>query len=86
MSTDDDFVRHTCNDGGGPRWGRKTSGCPRCDELLAGAAPREAHPAIQAVKRRQADDEQRAADIREHFASDRHRSGGCGIVCTYGDW
>ena len=32
-------TRHTC---GGPKFGRKTPGCPRCDELLAGApaAPR----------------------------------------------
>lgn len=25
---------HTCNDGSGPQFGRKTPGCPRCDELL----------------------------------------------------
>lgn len=29
-------TQHTC---GGPVFGRKTPGCPRCDELLAGAAP-----------------------------------------------
>lgn len=29
-------TRHTC---GGPVFGRKTPGCPRCDELLAGAEP-----------------------------------------------
>lgn len=29
-------TKHTC---GGPAFGRKTPGCPRCDELLAGAAP-----------------------------------------------
>lgn len=27
---------HTC---GGVNFGRKTAGCPRCDELTAGAAP-----------------------------------------------
>lgn len=32
-------TKHTCNDGNGPAFGRKTPGCPRCDELLAGAAP-----------------------------------------------
>jgi hypothetical protein len=32
-------TRHTCNDGRGPAWGRKTPGCPRCDELAAGAEP-----------------------------------------------
>ena len=29
-------TKHTC---GGPAFGRKTPGCPRCDELIAGAAP-----------------------------------------------
>lgn len=32
-------TKHTCNDGRGPAFGRKTAGCPRCDELLAGATP-----------------------------------------------
>lgn len=32
-------VRHTCNDGAGPHWGRRTRGCPRCDALEAGAQP-----------------------------------------------
>lgn len=31
-------TQHTC---GGPKFGRKTPGCPRCDELLAGDAPRD---------------------------------------------
>ena len=29
-------TKHTC---GGPVFGKKTPGCPRCDELLAGSAP-----------------------------------------------
>ena len=29
-------AKHTC---GGPVFGQKTPGCPRCDELLAGAEP-----------------------------------------------
>lgn len=33
-------TEHTCNGGGGPVWGRKTRGCPRCEELLAGAPSR----------------------------------------------
>jgi hypothetical protein len=32
-------AKHTCNDGHGPVFGRKTPGCPRCDQLLAGAKP-----------------------------------------------
>lgn len=31
-------TQHTC---GGPKFGRKTRGCPRCDELLAGAPARD---------------------------------------------
>jgi hypothetical protein len=33
---------HTCNEGAGPFFGRKTAGCPRCEELLSGAVPRGA--------------------------------------------
>jgi hypothetical protein len=33
-------TEHTCNGGNGPMWGRKLPGCPRCDELLAGAPAR----------------------------------------------
>ena len=29
-------TKHTC---GGPVFGKRTAGCPRCDELSAGAAP-----------------------------------------------
>jgi hypothetical protein len=76
-------TRHSCNGGNGPAFGRKTAGCPRCDELLAGAAP------VQQAWRqntRVARDGRDCADIRAHFASERHRSGGCGLVCTYGEW
>lgn len=34
-----DRLRHTCNGGAGPHWGRRTPGCPRCDDLEAGAPP-----------------------------------------------
>lgn len=34
-------TRHTCNNGDGPIFGRKTAGCPRCDELIGGAKPQE---------------------------------------------
>jgi len=79
-------TRHTCNTSqpGKPLpFGKRAQPgqCPRCDELTAGAAPRTGW----GVSRAQADTA-RAADIRAHFASERHRSGGCGSVCTFGDW
>ena len=70
-------TKHTC---GGPAFGRKTPGCPRCDELIAGAAP------VVWRNTSKQDDVQRCAGIHAHFAGDRHRSGGCGPVCTFGEW
>ena len=70
-------TQHTC---GGPSFGRLTAGCPRCDELLGGAAP---------VRWRQSsrqDDARRVREIEAHFTSHRHLSGGCGPVCTFGEW
>jgi len=63
----------------GPFGFRRIPGCPRCDELKSGASPREGFRSGNS-------DAGRAADIRAHFASKRHRSGRCGLVCTYGDW
>lgn len=73
-------TKHTCNDGNGPAFGRKTVGCPRCDELLAGAKP------VQWASSRQQRDRQQAAEVRAHFTSHKHLSGGCGPVCTFGEW
>jgi hypothetical protein len=80
------LVRHTCNDGRGPHFGRKTPGCPRCDELLAGAPART--PAwVEALQRRQENDAQDRRWHAEHFApGGPHATGACGPVCTYGDW
>jgi hypothetical protein len=72
-------TKHTCNDGRGPAWGRRTAGCPRCDELTAGAEP------IRWAPGRAERDRQRTAEIHAHFASERHRRE-CQPVCTYGDW
>jgi len=71
---------HTC---GGPVFGRLTPGCPRCDELLAGAAP-----VVQARRGQRARDESaRIAEHREHFGpGGRHSRGLCGPVCTFGEW
>jgi hypothetical protein len=72
-------TKHTCNVGRGPSFGRRTAGCPRCDELEQGAPP-------VVWARQSSRDTQRCADIRSHFQSARHLSGACGLVCTFGDW
>ena len=76
-------TKHTCNDGSGPAFGRKTPGCPRCDELLAGA-----EPVVQEQRGKARRDEEMARRAsREHFAAGgRHARGECGPVCTFGDW
>lgn len=63
-------------------WGKREAGCPRCAELNAGA------PVIQQPWRgRKARFEaQRDEHLKSHFASEKHLSGGCGPVCTFGDW
>lgn len=67
-------TQHTC---GGPVFGRKTPGCPRCDELLAGAEP------VQwSISRRRDDDAERVAAIRAHDCVQSR----CGPVCTAFDW
>lgn len=64
--------------------------CPRCNELINGAKPRES----QAARAARMDDEH-AASIRAHFApghnercSHMHRdaNGRWHGVCTFGDW
>jgi len=72
-------TKHTC---GGPVFGKKTPGCPRCDELLAGAKPVQwANASRYGIS-----DAQRLIEVRAHFASHKHMSGGCGPCCTFGDY
>lgn len=73
-------TKHTCNSGNGPVFGRKTAGCPRCDELSNGAKP-----VVWAGNRAQRDDAQRCREIAAHFSGHHHQSGGCGPVCTFGE-
>jgi hypothetical protein len=61
-------------------FGRKVDGCPRCVELAAGAKPVTWAPSRRTL------DQQRCAEIRDHFTSYKHLSGGCGPVCTFGDY
>lgn len=69
-------TKHTC---GGPVFGKKTPGCPRCDELLAGAEPVvwRVTPAY--------DPEAHRRELAAHRARCVTCSGGGG-VCTWGDW
>jgi hypothetical protein len=83
-------TKHTC---GGPAFGRKTPGCPRCDELLAGAAPvvwagmaRQARCQTPGcgglVERAEWGTTCRTCQIRAHDCTARN----CGTVCTAFDW
>lgn len=82
-------VRHTCTpDGKALPFGRKApvGQCPRCDQLHAGAAPRTLNW-VESRNRTLADDVERGAAIRAHFAvNGPHAAGQCGPVCTFGDW
>lgn len=59
-------------------FGRRVNDCQRCTELANGAAPVRWNS--RATREAQA-----VADVHSHFISQRHISGGCGPVCTYGD-
>ena len=67
-------TKHNC---GGPVFGRKTPGCPRCDELLAGA-----EPVRWGWDERREEQARRVAAIRAHDCIKSR----CGPVCTAFDW
>lgn len=58
-------------------FGRKVDGCPRCNELKAGAKPVQGWGSF-----RKAMEAQRIAEIRSHDC----KKSGCGPVCTAFDW
>lgn len=62
-------------------WRRYDKSCPRCQELAVGAPPREWNWVDPKLR-----DAERADEIKAHFNSERHRNGGCGPVCTFGEW
>jgi hypothetical protein len=67
-------------------FGRKDATCPRCQELLAGAAPRSGWQGKYFAHKR-AMEIQRTAAIHAHFAPNGpHALGKCGPVCTAFDW
>ena len=63
-------TKHTC---GGVTFGRKTKGCPRCDELLAGATPTKWGSTI--AKERE---EAFLRALRSHNC----KSHGCAVICV----
>lgn len=69
-------TKHTCNDGNGPYFGKKTAGCPRCDELTAGA-----EPVRWDTSRRDLED-RLEAERQAHDCRQRR----CGPVCTAFQW
>ncbi len=77
-------TQHTC---GGPVFGRKTAGCPRCDELLAGAEAivwgGSAHKCLTCGTRIGYFGSCDSCNTRAHFASADHNSEG--HYCTWGD-
>jgi hypothetical protein len=70
-------TRHTCNDGQGPHFGRRTPGCARCDELDNGA-----QPVVWSGTRRAREERAAIAVVRAHDCAVSR----CGPVCTFGDW
>jgi hypothetical protein len=69
-------TKHTC---GGPVFGKKTAGCPRCDELLSGSAPIVWAWASKENKARR-------AQFAKFEPCPKCAAGTCGPVCTWGDW
>lgn len=55
--------------------------CPRCQELASGAGARRGWGPSREQR-----DAQASAEIHAHFTSEKHRAGGCGVVCTFGEW
>lgn len=74
-------TKHTC---GGPVFGKRTPGCPRCDELAAGAAPvvwSKSAPELPSWARRP-----HVCRGSGCSADPLRRQGGSTGVCTFGDW
>ena len=74
------MAKHTC---GGPVFGKMTDGCPRCEELKAGA------PAIQQPWRAKYTPEAKRRErdaFREQLAREQAKAAREGRVCTFGEW
>jgi len=62
-------------------FGRYDMACSRCRELAAGAPARKGWGPSRAQM-----DARASAEVAAHFSGARHTSGGCGVVCTFGEW
>lgn len=60
-----------------PNFGRRVDGCPRCEQLKAGAKPIEWNDAKKARE---------AEQFRRELARHDCKKSNCGPVCTFGDW
>jgi hypothetical protein len=86
------IVKHTCNGGRGPAYGRLAPPgvCTRCDELRAGDKARPAPAYAQEGARRTARNfggYPTTPEISDHFRpGGPHALGECGPVCTFGDY
>ncbi|WP_280427831.1 hypothetical protein [Nocardia brasiliensis] len=66
-----------------------TENCARCAQRATEreeGIPARRHAGFERLRERETADARRAEEIRAHFASAKHRGGGCGVCCTYGDW
>ena len=85
--TKSNTTKHTC---GGPSFGKKTPGCPRCGELLAGAEPvqwagmrnRKRCACGNWTEPGEYSSKCRSCQIKAHDCTARN----CGSVCTAFDW
>jgi len=66
-------------------FGKKDPTCHRCVELLNGSSSRGGWQRKYYSDKKQQEQIEIEA-IHVHHRSEKHLSGGCGPVCTFGDW
>lgn len=69
---------NTCN----AAFGRKDGTCPRCIELLNGAAPRAGWQKAYYSSNKARQDAQFIEALRTHDC----KTARCSLICTFGDW
>jgi len=77
QTTKSTTTKHDC---GGPVFGRKTPGCPRCDELLSGAEPVKWNGPTQ--KEKEEADRVWLARLEAHDCKESN----CAAICVAFDW